>query len=218
MLKHLLVVSLIVLYAQLTTSSAWAQWWNPFPPKDYEDCAARAAKDSSTPTALGVLLNNCASQFEGRRKPGGGYRFYVSGEHGGYCETAGPNPTSDERQKCEAQLKERFLALQARRYRAYKSVSTSDASIGCATPSCYLLSGTVTVTNNSDLNISRISIGWVIFPSGSKRSCPNSYPSKESFFVGIGPGESAAFNFTPLETTNDSFQYCVGIAGVNFDD
>lgn len=52
--------------------------WNPFPPKDYEDCAARAAKDAKSKDALSVLLSICGSEFEGRRKAGGGYTYYDS--------------------------------------------------------------------------------------------------------------------------------------------
>jgi len=35
-----------------------------FPPTDYEDCAARAAKDARSKDALSVLLSLCDSEFK----------------------------------------------------------------------------------------------------------------------------------------------------------
>ena len=37
----------------------YAQWWNPFAPKDYEACAESAAKDAKSKAALSVLLSLC---------------------------------------------------------------------------------------------------------------------------------------------------------------
>jgi hypothetical protein len=72
-----------------------AQWWNPFAPKDYEDCAESAARDARSKEALSILLSSCNSKFPGRRKPGGGYTFYDSRQDRSF-DIAGPNPTPDE--------------------------------------------------------------------------------------------------------------------------
>jgi hypothetical protein len=81
----------------------YAQWWNPFSPKDYEDCAERAAKDSKSAEALFVLLDLCKSQFLDRRKSGGGYTFYDSRQDRSF-DTAGPNPSPEERQFIDHQF------------------------------------------------------------------------------------------------------------------
>jgi hypothetical protein len=87
--------------------------WNLFPPTDYEDCAARAAKEAKSKDGLSVLLSICESEFAGRRKPGGGYTYYESCpgrtfDFGRTFDINGPNPTLEEqkhmRQQCLAKL------------------------------------------------------------------------------------------------------------------
>jgi hypothetical protein len=88
--------------------------WNFFPSMDYEDCAARAAKDAKSKDGLSVLLSICSSEFKGRRKPGGGYTYYNSCpglrfDIGQTFDVKGPNPTPDEqqymREQCLADMK-----------------------------------------------------------------------------------------------------------------
>ena len=67
----------------------------PFPPKDYEDCAERAARDAKSKDALSVLLSVCRTNFVGRRKVGGGYTYYDSCQDRTF-DIGRPNPTSDE--------------------------------------------------------------------------------------------------------------------------
>ena len=77
------------------TSPVHAQWWNPFAPKDYEDCAESAARDAKTKAALDILLNACDAKFPGRRKLGGGYTYYDIRQNRSF-DIAGPNPTPQE--------------------------------------------------------------------------------------------------------------------------
>jgi hypothetical protein len=81
--------------------------WNPFPPRDYEDCAARAATDAKSKDALSVLLSICSTEFKGRRKAGGGYTFYDRCRDR-TVDIKGPNPTTDEqkdmREECLAYI------------------------------------------------------------------------------------------------------------------
>ena len=90
----------ILIIATATISAIVASKWNLFPPTDYEDCAARAAKDAKSKDALSVLLSLCDSEFKGRRKPGGGYAYYNSCpgtiDMGRTFDIKGPNPTPDE--------------------------------------------------------------------------------------------------------------------------
>jgi hypothetical protein len=77
------------------TSPLSAQWWNPFAPKDYEDCAESAARDAKSKAALDILLEACDSKFKGRRKLGGGYTYFDPRQNRSF-DIAGPNPTKRE--------------------------------------------------------------------------------------------------------------------------
>jgi hypothetical protein len=79
----------------LFCTPALAQWWNPFAPSDYEDCAEAAAKTAKTNQALKILIDSCASKFAGRRKVGGGYAYFDARQNRSF-DIKGPNPTSDE--------------------------------------------------------------------------------------------------------------------------
>ena len=91
----------ILIAATATVTTIIVSEWNLVPPTDYEDCAARAAKDAKSTEALSVLLSICDSDFKGRRKPGGGYAYYNScqghaSDIGRTFDIKGPNPTPDE--------------------------------------------------------------------------------------------------------------------------
>ena len=81
--------------------------WHPFAPKDYEECAERAARDAKSKDALSVLVSVCRSNFAGRRKAGGGYTYYDPCQESTF-DINGPNPTPDEAKyimdKCLAYL------------------------------------------------------------------------------------------------------------------
>jgi hypothetical protein len=77
------------------TSPLSAQWWNPFAPKDYEDCAESAARDAKSKAALDILLEACDNKFKGRRKLGGGYTYFDPRQFRDF-DIAGPNPTKRE--------------------------------------------------------------------------------------------------------------------------
>jgi hypothetical protein len=92
----------ILIVATAAVSAIVVSKWNPFPPKDYEDCASRAAKDAKSKDALSVLLSICASEFQGRRKPGGGYTYFDSCQQR-TVDIKSPNPTSTELSAIEQQ-------------------------------------------------------------------------------------------------------------------
>ena len=77
---------------------AQAQWWSR-EPVDYEDCAARAEKNTEAKQRE-TLLAGCEAKFAGRRKPGGGYTYYdfMQDKH---FDIAGPNPTAEEQREID---------------------------------------------------------------------------------------------------------------------
>lgn len=78
----------------LSPTAAAAQWWSPFAPRDYEDCATAVEKGPTKETKAG-LLQDCDVKFPGRRKPGGGYTYFdfMQNRH---FDIAGPRPTAEE--------------------------------------------------------------------------------------------------------------------------
>ena len=107
------LAAVILIVVTAAVSTIVVSKWNPFPPKDYEDCAARAAKDVKSKDALSVLLSICASDFTGRRKGGGGYTYYDS------CrdisvDIGGSNPTATELQQLDLQCRA-YLGAQEQR-------------------------------------------------------------------------------------------------------
>jgi hypothetical protein len=73
----------------------WQSGWNPFPPKDYEECVESAAKSAKSKEALAILVSSCGSKFVGRRNGRGGYSYYDSRQNRTF-DIAGPNPTASE--------------------------------------------------------------------------------------------------------------------------
>jgi xanthosine utilization system XapX-like protein len=73
----------------------WQSGWNPFLPKDYEECIESAAKSAKSKEALDILVSSCGSKFVGRRNGRGGYAYYDSRQNRSFNIT-GPNPTAGE--------------------------------------------------------------------------------------------------------------------------
>src|SRR5665213_1087638 len=126
----------LALIVAVATSSVFATisfyQRGPVAPKDYEECAERAARDAKSKDALSILISVCRSNFGGRRKAGGGYTYYDPCQESTF-DINGPNPTTDEvkyiREQClaylslksqmeaeqeEAKRKARLAALEAR--------------------------------------------------------------------------------------------------------
>ena len=110
MRKGFFVCALCILLFE--TSPLSAQWWNPFAPKDYEDCAESAARDAKSKAALDILLEACDSNFKGRRKLGGGYTYFDPRQFRDF-DIAGPNPTRREVETIDKQY-ETYLEEQRR--------------------------------------------------------------------------------------------------------
>jgi hypothetical protein len=110
----------VLILATAAITATVVSKWNPFPPQDYEDCAAGAARDAKSKDALSVLLSICGSEFNARRKPGGGYAYYDSCQDR-TVDVKGPNPTPAElnniKQQCSIYIEaqEQIETEQARR-------------------------------------------------------------------------------------------------------
>jgi hypothetical protein len=93
------LLGFLAIDAGLLTGAAavalWGSGWNPFAPKDYEECAESAARTAKSKEALGILLSSCNSKFVGRRNPRGGYTYYDTRQDYQF-DIAGPNPTPKE--------------------------------------------------------------------------------------------------------------------------
>jgi hypothetical protein len=93
-----LIIGVIGAAAALAVVAAvliWHSDWNPFLPKDYEECIESAAKSAKSKEALNILTSSCGSRFVGRRNGRRGY-VYFDGRQNRSFDIAGPNPTSDE--------------------------------------------------------------------------------------------------------------------------
>jgi hypothetical protein len=120
----------------ISARPACSQWWNPFAPKDYEECAERAARDARSAQALNILLSSCNTKFVGRRKPGTeGYTYYDSRQLHSF-DIEGPNPTDGEwdyinrqysiYQKEQQQLEEQRHAAEVEAERRRKEQEAAD--------------------------------------------------------------------------------------------
>jgi hypothetical protein len=134
--KAVVAFSAALCVALIAARPACSQWWNPFAPKDYEECAERAARDAKSAQALNILLSSCSTKFVGRRKPGTeGYTYYDSRQLRSF-DIEGPNPTDGEwdyinrqysiYQKEQQRLEEQRRAAQAEAERRRKEQEAAD--------------------------------------------------------------------------------------------
>jgi hypothetical protein len=80
--------------------------------RDFEECAEWAQKISLGTERVARIMD-CGARFAGRRKVGGGYAYYDLLQNRSF-DTAGPNPTADERTRIYSEYI-RFLELQRRK-------------------------------------------------------------------------------------------------------
>ncbi|GAB1718020.1 MAG: hypothetical protein NTAFB05_30620 [Nitrobacter sp.] len=87
--------------AVLVFADAHAGWWS-HAPVDFEECAAGAEKNATSPEDKNARLTACEARFAGRRKPGGGYTYFdfMQNRH---FDIAGPNPTAAEQKYIDEQ-------------------------------------------------------------------------------------------------------------------
>ena len=85
----------------LISTRADAGWWSRAP-ADFEECAASAQKNATSPEDKDKQQTACEARFAGRRKPGGGYTYFdfMQNRH---FDIAGPNPTAEEQKHIDEQ-------------------------------------------------------------------------------------------------------------------
>jgi len=197
----------------------YAQWWNPFAPRDYEDCAENAAREAKSKEALSIFLHSCDVNFAGRRKRGGGYTYYDNRQQRAF-DIAGPNPTPHEMEYIDSQYSvqiererqsEQFKAeLEGRRQNVVSRLQVVPLNIECiASNYCGMYKLSVRLRNNSSELITAVSVGWA-FVSGGDATCPTSLPTKVTRSVNLRKGDTTVLNIDghdgPME---GNARYCI---------
>ena len=96
---------------RLVTSIALASlalvvWWLGFRgspsqlARDFEECVEQVQANPPSNDKRGALMTDCNARFAGRRKAGGGYTYYDFMQDRNF-DTAGPNPTAEERKRID---------------------------------------------------------------------------------------------------------------------
>jgi len=81
-------------------------WWLGYrgsPPqlaRDFEECVEQVQANPPSNDERGALMTDCNARFAGRRKAGGGYTYYDFMQDRNF-DTAGPNPTAEERKRID---------------------------------------------------------------------------------------------------------------------
>jgi hypothetical protein len=98
----------------LAAASAWLGYGGSalHVAKDYEDCAEEAQANASSKAEYTRSITLCSERFAGRRKAGGGYRYFDFMQNRSF-DIAGPNPTEGERKHIDRSYMD-FLGAQRR--------------------------------------------------------------------------------------------------------
>jgi hypothetical protein len=89
----LALLALVVVWLGLPKSS-------PQLARDFEECGEQVEAEATSNDGRGASMTNCSARFAGRRKPGGGYRYYDFMQDRNF-DIAGPNPTAEERKQID---------------------------------------------------------------------------------------------------------------------
>jgi hypothetical protein len=68
--------------------------------RDFEECVEQVQANPPSNDERGALMTDCNARFAGRRKAGGGYTYYDFMQDRNF-DTAGPNPTAEERKRID---------------------------------------------------------------------------------------------------------------------
>jgi hypothetical protein len=222
------LLGFFVVLAALGTLIVWQSGWNPFLPKDYEEC---------------------------RRNARGGYTYYDSRQNVAFA-IAGPNPTTEEWAYIEKQYAKYFddlakaeeaqrrqdaelhrmqreaqqqaeiaqadqdrklqlarLDLERRRQAAVPRIAVTSTSIVCLYPAldgCGDFKMTTAIRYQSSESISALSVGWVFIAEGE--NCPTSVQTKRQGQVRLRPTDTVVLNIDGHDgPASKQFRCCVKI-------
>ena len=226
-------------FASSLPSTASAQFLGFFGPKDYEECADKAAREAKNRDSLGILLQNCHSEFPGRKKPAGGYRYFDP-RTGEYVDVSGPKFSAadvvaiekqyqsflvwrraEENQR-QAEEQRSQLQLEAFRRRTDETLSKLEITKRSLTTegNYYCITGNLSISfrNNSRETINRVSIGFSSVGPDAKQ-CPNSLPQIATRDIVVRPGETSIVSVTSSDLCQNSNPrpYCASITGVSIE-
>ena len=232
----------ILLIAAAAISAIAVTKWNFFAPKDYEECAERAARDAKSIDALSVLVSNCRSSFAGRRKAGGGYTYYDQCQESTF-DINGPNPTPDEakyiRDQCmgylsaKSQMEAEEVELARKKQQAAAAASSAfEARILATIPAVHVTASgfkdceayngifcklSVEVTNGSHEPLSKIVIGISnVMAVGD--ACPSPHASRFLIDLRLSPGEKRETTIDVLDVEFSKHPLCITVLNVEFAD
>jgi hypothetical protein len=177
----LAIVTVSILAAALMI--AWPNR-SPFGPRDWEDCAAAAAKSANSKEGLKVLLSICNSR---NRQLQAGTEL-------------------EQRQQIE---KDEF---QRRKESAARNIEIQSRHIQCAVEgidSCIIYDLTIRVKNQSSELISSLAFGWA-FLGKDESMCPSSLPTKHRESINLRPGGITVLNIHGYDgPSTKGFRLCV---------
>jgi hypothetical protein len=221
----------------LFSNGVVAQWWNPFAPDDYEECAKKSANKAKSDKALDILLSACSAEFPARRNPSqkGAY-VYTSPETQDSYSVDMPNPDTvtietaiEERRKVDTLAYEKVIKEEKERQIKAKQqklindidktkVTVPSYSASCTTPNCQTKSALILINNMASRKITQIKFGFVFYDSGYKVDCPRKYEPLRTIEVEIKPQTTYTHRFETSSGSRSNFRICAGITDVGFGD
>jgi hypothetical protein len=228
--KHCVWHLCIIFVMVFLPSAASAQFFGFFGPKDYEECAVKAAKDAKNRDALGILLQSCNSEYPARRKSTGGYRYFDS-RTGEYVDVSGPKLSTADveaintrfqnflywKQVEEQRVQDRNAAIQRREAEVLPMLEITERRLtGRGYDRCYEGTLSVSFRNKSRETIKEISIGFANI--GENASCPRNTPRLATRAIFVRPGETGIVTITSTALCENWGQYyCASIIGANIE-
>ena len=230
----LIIFSLITIFS---SSNVVGQWWNPFTPDDYEECAKKAANKAKSDKALDILLSACSTDFPARRNPDqkGTYVYTSPKTQDSYSvNTPSPDTATIEtaiEDKRKADLLARETVAQKNKEKQIKArqtkltndidrkkVTVLSYSATCTTPNCQTKNALILINNKTSRKITEIKFGFVFYASNSKVDCPREYEPLRTIVVDIAPQTIYTHKFETSSGSRSNFRICAGITEVGFSD
>lgn len=120
-----------------------------------------------------------------------------------------------ERRQYEARMEQEQRAYFARVQVALQGIKMTSQSLDCQSSSCFHKIGTVTLKNGSSETVTKVQLGWILFPASTKeQSCPTEYETKKSVDLAMLPGQSATFTFETQDRPWGPYSYCLQITSI----